>query len=439
MSRAPAARAELEEVFRAALQAVDAGAALDRALGGGAGGLSLAGERLAPGVRLRVVAAGKAAAPMAAALEARAGERIAAGLAVVPDGHGLPLARIRLREAAHPVPDARSERAAREALSLVSEAPPEDALVVLLSGGASSLLSAPAPGLARADLAAATRALLAAGCGIDELNSVRKHLGLVSGGRLAAASRTARIHLLAVSDVPGGRFDVIGSGPCSPDPTRYADALDVIARRQLRGRLPPALVAHLEAGARGEREETPKPGDPRLARVRSALVADNGAAREAALAAARSRGRLALPLGEILTGEASRAGCRLAALAAALRPPRAALLVAGGETVVRVCGAGRGGRSQELALAAALELEGRGGVALLAAGTDGRDGPTDAAGAYADGDTVARGRARGLDARRHLAENDSYPFFAAEGGLFRTGPTRTNVMDLALVLLAPPC
>lgn len=428
-----ARRAHLEALFREALLAVDASAAVQRVVVRHGDELSIAGVPLDPRAHLVVLAVGKPAAGMAAALERLAGERIDAGLAVTKDGHGAPLERIALREAAHPVPDARSQCAAREAIHLVQTAQREDVLVVLLSGGASSLLSDPAPGLTLADVAGTTTALLAAGVDIEGLNAVRKHLSAVAGGRLARRAACGRIEVLAISDVPGDRLDVIGSGPLAPDPTTYADALDVLDEAGLRDRVPAAVRAHLEAGARGEVEETPKPGDPDLARVRTTVLASNRSALEAVRAAVEREGRRAVVLEGGLRGEAREAGRRLAALAGSLAGSRPVCLVAGGETTVHVRGGGRGGRSQELALAAALELEGRAGAAILAAGTDGTDGPTDAAGAYADGETVARGRARGVDAQAALADNDAYTFFAAEGGLFRTGPTGTNVMDLALL------
>jgi glycerate-2-kinase len=433
VSPAGARRAHLEALFGEALAAVDAAAAVERAVTRHDGELSVVGVPLEARARMVVLAAGKAAATMAAALERLAGERIDAGLAVTKDGHGVPLERIALREAAHPVPDARSQRAAREAIRLVQTAQREDVLVVLLSGGASSLLSGPAPGLTLADVAGTTAALLAAGVEIEGLNAVRKHLSAVAGGRLARRAACGRIEVLAISDVPGDRLDVIGSGPLAPDPTTYADALAVLDEAGLRARVPAAVRAHLEAGACGEAEETPKPGDPDLARVRTTVLANNRTALEAVRAVAEREGRRAVVLEGGLRGEARAAGRRLAALAGSLGGSRRACLIAGGETTVHVRGGGRGGRSQELALAAALELEGRAGVAILAAGTDGTDGPTEAAGAYADGETVARGRVRGVDAQAALADNDAYTFFAAEGGLFCTGPTGTNVMDLALL------
>ncbi len=433
MSRGGGVRAELEAIFRSALAAVDAGALVRAAVSAGADGLRIADARVPAEARLRVLAVGKAAVPMAAALEEKAGGRIAAGLAVAPEGAGGRLGRVALCRGAHPVPDASSQRAAAAAAALVASAAPDDWLVVLLSGGASSLLAAPAAGLSQDDLARTTALLLAAGCDIDALNAVRKHLSAVSGGRLACRSGAARVEVLALSDVPGDRLDVLGSGPFAPDPTRYADAMAVLARHTLRERVPAPVRAHLEAGARGEREETPKPGDARLARVRHTLLASNRTAVEAARAAARERGLEARCACAALAGEARRVGRCLAALTRAVRAPAPLCLVAGGETVVHVRGGGRGGRNQELALAAAIELEGRCDAALLAAGTDGRDGPTDAAGAFVDGGSVARGRARGVDAAAALAANDSHGFFRAEGGLFETGPTGTNVMDLVLL------
>jgi hydroxypyruvate reductase len=434
----PSQRALLEACFRAAVAGVDAARAVCREVGGEGGALVLAGERVPLAARLHVVAAGKAAAAMAAALEDAAGDRIAAGVAVTKDGHGLPLRRIELREAAHPVPDARSVEAARAALAVVAGAAPGDWIVGLLSGGASSLLACPLPGLSLDDVRGTTDALLACGAPIEEVNAVRKHLTAASGGRLAQAARAARVLVLALSDVIGDDASVIGSGPFAADPTTYADALRVLARRGARARIPRPALAHLEAGARGRREESAKPGDPALARVRQRVVASSRDAVEAACAFARSQGVDARALGAPVQGEAREVGRRLAALGLASAPRRAALLVAGGETTVTIAPGGPrglGGRCQELVLAAALALEGT-RVALLAAGTDGTDGPTDAAGAFADGGTVARGRLRGRDAARDLAAHDGYGFFSAEGGLLRTGPTRTHALDLALVYCA---
>jgi glycerate-2-kinase len=431
-------RAILEAILRESLHEVHAGERLRAALAPCDGELAVAGRPLAPGGKLVVLAAGKAAAVMAASLEDLAGARVAGGLAVTKDGHGVPLRRIALREAGHPVPDARSEAAGQEALRMVSSCAADDVLLVLLSGGASALLACPVSGVTLEALAETTSLLLGSGAGIDELNTVRKHLTEVSGGRLARAARSARIEVLAVSDVPGDRLDVIGSGPCAADPSSFGDALEVLRRRGLLARIPAGVRCHLEAGRRGEVEETPKPGDASLARVRTTLLACNRDALAAAERAAACRGLRPLRLSEGLCGEAREVGRRLAGLGRSLRAREPLCLVAGGETTVTLRGEGRGGRSQELALAAALELAGEDGIALLAAGTDGTDGPTDAAGAFADGGTRERGRRRGVDARACLARNDAYAFFLREGGLLRTGPTGTNVMDLVLLRVGPP-
>lgn len=428
------ARAQLESVYRAALAAVEPERALRGALRAEGNRLAIAGRAVAPGARVFVLGIGKAGAALAAAAEATLGARIAAGLALVPDGGERALARIAMLVAGHPIPDERGAAATREILSFAASPGPDDVLLVLLSGGGSSLLCAPAPGLDLADVAAAVRALLAAGASIDELNTVRKHLAAATGGRLARASRAGRIEVLAISDVVGDRLDVIASGPFAPDPSRFADALAVLARRDSERRVPDSVRTHLEAGARGEREETPKPGDPTFARTRHTLIATNATALEAAGWAADERGWQTMTVNRGLFGEARSVVPRLVTFGEAVGSDRPQCLVMGGETVVTVRGAGRGGRSQELALAAALAIEGRDDIALLAAGTDGADGPTDAAGAFADGETVARGRLAGVDAAAALANNDSHGFFCREGGVFRTGATGTNVADLVLVV-----
>ena len=428
------ARARLTAIFRAALAAADAETAVRHALHRDGAQLVIAGRAVAPHARLVVLAAGKAAAAMAAGVEAVAADRVAAGLAVTKDGHGRALSRVAVRESSHPVPDARCEAAAREVLAMASSSAPDDVLLVLLSGGASSLLACPQPGITLDEVAATTAALLAAGADIRELNTVRKHLVEVAGGRLARAAAARRIEVLILSDVLGDPLDVIASGPCTPDPSTFADAVAVLEARALRERVPPRVFAHLEAGVRGEREESPKPGEPGFARVHATIVASLGDALRAAAAAARAQQLQPITVSARLQGEARVAGRRLAALARSLAPARLPVcLLAGGETTVTVRGGGAGGRSQELALAAAIELAGCEDAVVLAAGTDGSDGPTDAAGAFADGGSVARGASRGVDAARALADNDAYAFFAAEGGLLRTGPTGTNVMDLVLI------
>jgi hydroxypyruvate reductase len=428
------ARAELEAVYRAAVAAV----APERVLGGAlrveGGDLAIAGRTVPRGARVFVLGIGKAGASLAAAAEAALGTRIVAGLALVPDGFERPLARCVLRVGAHPVPDARGAAATREILAFAARPGPDDVLLVLLSGGGSSLLCAPAPGITLVEVAATVRVLLAGGASIDELNTVRKHLAAATGGQLArAAARAGRTFVLAISDVMGDRLDVIASGPFAPDPTRYADAIAVLARRDAERLVPDRVRVHLEAGARGERSETPKSGDPTFARIHHTVIANNATALDAASRAAEACGWRTTTTDRGLSGEARRVVPRLVAFGEE-RCDRPQCWVLGGETVVTVRGAGRGGRCQELALAAALAIEGRSDIAVLAAGTDGADGPTDAAGAFADGGTVARGRRAGVDAAAALEDNDSHGFFCREGGVFRTGPTGTNVADLALVL-----
>lgn len=429
------ARSRLEQLYSAALEAVDPARAVQAAIRRDGDQLQIAGEPVAPGARLVVLAVGKAAAAMARALEARAADRIAAGLVVVPDGQAVELKTMTLVETAHPVPDERCERAGQLAIDLVARARPDDVLLALISGGASSLLSCPIEGVTLRDFADATDRLLQGGASISELNAVRKHLSRLSGGRLALRAASRRIEVLAISDVPGDRLDVIGSGPLAADPTTYRDALDAVAR--VGGPFPERVLAHLEAGARGDFADTPAPGDPVFERVRSTLLASNATAIEAARLAAQRFGMRAIALPGGLRGEACVAGRRLAALGASIACTRSVCVIAGGETAVVVRGRGRGGRNQELALAAAVELAGNPKVALLAAGTDGIDGPTDAAGAYADGETLAHAEQLGVDARAALAANDSNGFFAREGGVLRTGPTGTNVMDLAFVYVEP--
>jgi len=427
-------RAELEAAYRQALQAVDPERLVAAALRSNPAVLEPEGIESGGGARrIHLLAVGKAAAPMTRAAERFLGERIVRALAVVPQGYGLEGLQTPLLEASHPLPDESSLRAAHSARGLVQAVPRGDSLVVLLSGGASSLLALPVPGLELGELARTTSLLLAAGTRIESLNAVRKHLSGLGGGRLALCCGAARVSVLLISDVPGDAIDVVGSGPFSADASSYGDALDCLRERGLLEAVPAAARAFLEEGLRGQQPETPGAGDPRLAAVHHSVLGSNSTARAAAAAALRARGWRCFEVRTPFTGEARRVGGALGSLAGARRESAPWCVVAGGESRVGVRGAGRGGRSQELALAAALELDGRGGCGLLAAGTDGRDGPTDAAGAFADGGTIARGRALGLEAAQALEANDSFGFFSREGGILRTGATRTNVMDLALL------
>lgn len=389
--------------------------------------------------RIWVVGFGKASAAMAQAVEEILQDRIQGGLVITPDGYGVPLQRIQVAEAAHPLPDRRGEEAARRLVGLLRGATERDLVVCLVSGGGSALLPLVAEGLTLEDEVRTTELLLRSGATIVEVNAVRKHLSAVKGGWLARIACPATMVVLVLSDVPGGQLDAVASGPLLPDPTTYQDALEVLGRYGLVEQVPERVRRHLELGAAGEIPETPKPGDPAFRRVQTVVVGSVAQAADAAAGRARALGYHALVLTTDLEGEAREVGRVVAALAREEarcgRPiPRPACLVLGGETTVRVRGPGRGGRNQELALSAALGLVGMRDVLVLSFATDGTDGPTDAAGGVADGTTAERARARGYDPRRALEENDAYPCLDAAGDLLRTGPTRTNVNDLVLVL-----
>ncbi|HEV7215129.1 MAG TPA: DUF4147 domain-containing protein [Chloroflexota bacterium] len=387
--------------------------------------------------RVLVAGAGKAGVPMAAELERILADRLAAGLVVVKDGHGGTLQRVQVREAAHPVPNAAGVAATQELLALVASAGPDDLVLCPLSGGGSALLVAPPPPLTLADTQQLTDLLLRAGCTIDEMNAVRKHCSSVKGGQLARAANGAAIIALLLSDVIGDAVDVIASGPTVPDSSTFGDALAVIDSHDLRQRIPASVLQRLEAGRNGLLPETPKPGDPCFVRSQALIVAGLEQACRAAQEEAERQGGSTLLYSTALQGEARDVARLLLqeADAAAAGRPRPFCLLAGGETTVTMRGQGMGGRNQELALAAALLLEGRPGISLAALATDGGDGPTDAAGAIVDAGTVAVAAANGRHAAAALADNDAYPALDAAGALVRTGPSGTNVNDLFLVLI----
>ncbi|MGH7326348.1 MAG: glycerate kinase type-2 family protein [Candidatus Rokuibacteriota bacterium] len=384
--------------------------------------------------RLIVLGCGKAGAAMAGAVEGALGDRIAQGLVVVKDGYTAPTRCVLVAEAGHPVPDARGQAAAAGLLKLARSAGQNDLILFLISGGGSALTPAPAPPLTLEEKQSVTRLLLSAGATINELNAVRKHLSLFKGGQLARAAWPAPVLALILSDVIGDPLDVIASGPTAPDPTTFADALAVLERRAVRERTPAAILARLVAGARGEVEETPKPGDLIFEGVTNVIVGNNEDIVSAAADAAENLGYQPYVLPRALEGEAGEAARYVLSCARGLVRP--ACLIAGGETTVTVRGRGRGGRCQEFALAAALALDLGDDRVVLAAGTDGTDGPTDAAGGLVDAGTLERGRAAGLDPQRALDDNDAYTFLRASGDLLVTGPTNTNLLDLYLIVRA---
>jgi glycerate-2-kinase len=386
-----------------------------------------------PKGRTIVVGAGKAAAAMAAAVEA-AWRGPLEGLVVTRYGHGAPTRFIEVVEAAHPTPDAAGQAAAARILERVKGLTANDLVLCLISGGGSALLALPAPGLTLDDKRAINNALLASGAEIAAINCVRKHLSAIKGGRLALAAAPARVVGLIISDVPGDDPAVVASGPTVADPTTSAEALAILRRFSID--VPSRVVAHLESAS----SETPKPGDPRFAAVSNIIVATPFAALQAAANAARAAGVAPLLLGDAIEGEAREVGRVFAGLALSAarhgEPARApCVLLSGGETTVTVRGKGRGGRNAEFLLALAIALRGEPNVFALAGDTDGVDGSEDNAGAFIAPDTLARAAALGLAPRESLDDNDAYSLFAALGDLVVTGPTRTNVNDFRAILV----
>lgn len=431
-------------LLQAALAAVEPGRAVQRYVRREGDRLTVANRdyNLAAIERVWVVGGGKAATAMAAALYTILGERLTGGLVVTKYGHADPrlaTGPVEVVEGGHPLPDEAGLAGTQRLVQLLAQVQERDLVFVVLSGGGSALLTLPAEGLSLTDLQRTTDLLLRSGATIGELNAVRKHLSQVKGGELARRAGQAEVVSLILSDVVGDPLDTIASGPTAPDPTTFADAWSVLERYGLTGQVPGAVRARLQAGLGGQVPETPKPGAALFERVQNVIVGSNRQAAEAAVETARSWGYHALLLSTFVEGEARQVARVAAALAKELvhyhRPvPRPACLVWGGETTVTVRGHGLGGRNQELALAAALAMDGLPDVLLIAVGTDGTDGPTDAAGAVATGETVARARAMGLDAAAYLADNNAYPFFDQLGDLLRTGPTGTNVNDLLFLL-----
>lgn len=412
----PAPDTLLRRLFDAAVGAAGAGAAVPRHL------------PAAPKGRTVVIGAGKAAAAMAASVEAH-WQGPLTGLVVVPYNHGAPTRRIEVVEAAHPVPDAAGTRAAERIFEAVRGLSADDLVLALMSGGASALLALPAPGLALDDKRRVTKSLLRSGAAICEMNCVRKHLSAIKGGRLALAAAPASVVTLVISDVPGDDPSTVGSGPTIADPTTFADARAILAKHRID--LPPAVARHMDAGA----DETPKPGDARLGAARAVIIADARGALDAAAAAARAHGIDTIVLGDDIEGESREVAAAHAARVLGEKRAKPFVVISGGETTVTVRGNGRGGRNSEYLLALAAALDGARGVYALAADTDGIDGVEANAGAVVTPDTLARAKALGLDPAAHLADNDAFGFFEALGDLVTTGPTRTNVNDFRAILV----
>jgi hydroxypyruvate reductase len=377
---------------------------------------------------------------MTRAIEEILGDRITAGWVNVKYGYTLPTEIIHLHEAGHPLPDEEGVRGTEALIQLLKRATKGDLVICLISGGGSALMVAPAEGITLADTEAFTQVMLGCGATINEINAIRKHCSRTKGGQMSRLAYPADLIALLLSDVVGNPLDVIASGPAVPDTSTFSDAWGIVEKYGIQGQLPSPIVERLRQGKEGAVGETPKAGDPALERVHTEVIASNEIAAEAAVEEAESQGFNTLLLSTFVEGEASEVALVFGAIAKEIRhsgqpidPP--ACIVAGGETTVTLRGGGKGGRNQELALAAAMSIAGLRDAMVIGLATDGTDGPTDAAGALADGTTLARAEALGLSAQRHLANNDSYRFFEALRDLLLTGPTNTNVNDLTFVFV----
>lgn len=390
--------------------------------------------------RIEILAGGKAACPMARATLGILDDYAHSGLVCTKYGHASDLGNIEIIEAAHPVPDENSVICANRTLEKARSLRENDLAIVLISGGASAIWCAPVESVSLEDKRAATSALLACGADIHEMNCIRKHLSVIKGGRLAEAAHPARVISLMLSDVTGDDMTSIASGPTVPDPTTFENALDIISKHGIEAKLPHSVIAYLKQGAKNPGMETPKSSDGKFGDDFQLIVGSNSHALNAAQDIGKSLGYDIEVLKEPLTGEAREAAvflCDKAKKITKSPSDRPRMIVAGGETTVTLRGNGRGGRNQEMALQAALELDGFPNICFVSFGTDGNDGPTDAAGAVAGSSTVRRAEEMGIDPKDHLRNNDSYNFFKPLNDLVMTGPTGTNVMDIQLVLIGP--
>jgi hydroxypyruvate reductase len=434
-------RAHAQDIFNAGLKSADPYAAVRQHVDINHDRLIIAGRTYdLAGIRgVFLVGCGKAAARMAVALEQILGSRISAGVVVVKYGHGVSLQRIKVVEAGHPIPDQAGVEGARQVYDLVANAAAMDLIFMVISGGGSALLPLPVEGLSLADKQHTTEVLLASGARIQEVNALRKHLSQLKGGRLATLADPAQVIALILSDVVGDELEAIASGPTVPDTTTFQDCLEILRRYHLQGKVSPAVLSFLQRGARGEVGETAKPGEEVFKKVQNVIVGSNRLALAAGQARAQALGYRTHLLSSAIEGESRSVAVSLIGDLKVMLRHRPSVdqpvcLISGGETTVTIHGDGLGGRNQELALAAAIAAAGLENVVVLSAGTDGTDGPTEAAGGIIDGATVSRGAALGLDASEFLARNDSYHFLRATGDLLITGPTFTNVMDLQIIL-----
>jgi glycerate 2-kinase len=433
----------ITRILQAAIQAVDPLDAVAR-------NVQLQGDRLTIGdssynlnqhPRLFAVGAGKAGEPMAQAIHTILADRITAGVVVVKEGYrqeDAQIGPIKILEAGHPLPDERGRQGSEKIISLLQDTRPDDLVLCLISGGGSALMVSPVPGVTLSDLQEMTQVLLACGADIYEINSLRKHLEQLKGGKLARLAQPAKVATLILSDVVGDPLNVIASGPTVPDPFTFEQAFSVLSRYGIIDQVPRSIVDTLEKGRRGEMPENLKPGDPIFENVDHTMIGSNYQAAKAALDQAAGEGFQSLLLSTYLQGEAGHMGRVFAAIARQIDKdghplPRPACLIAGGETTVVIQGDGLGGRNQEMALGAVADFSGLPNMLFITLATDGGDGPTDAAGAVISGETLERARQIGLIPSDYLARNDSYHFFAALDDLIKTGPTYTNVNDLSFL------
>jgi hydroxypyruvate reductase len=429
-------------IFKAGLQAADPLEAIHRHVK--RIGLKLqVGEKvynLSEYERIFVIGGGKAGASMARAIEDLLKGRITAGLVNVKYGHLTDLEVIRLNEAGHPIPDEAGVRGTQEIVDLARQAGEKDLVICLISGGGSALLPLPVPGITLEEKQTVTKLLLACGATINEINTLRKHISQIKGGQLARIVMPATLISLILSDVIGDPLDVIASGPTVPDESTFQDCWRILEKYHLVDRIPRSVLNHIRAGLSGRVAETPKPGDPAFAKTQNLIVGSNFLAVKAAAQKAKELGYNTLILSSFVEGETREVAKVHTAIVKEIlnsgNPiPPPACIISGGETTVTLKGEGLGGRNQEFVLAAAIDIAGLKDVVVLSAGTDGTDGPTDAAGAIADGTTVQRAKELNLDPFKYLQENDSYHFFQPLGDLILTGPTNTNVMDLRILLV----
>lgn len=391
--------------------------------------------------RVLIVGTGKAGTPMTQAAADILGERLNAGLVIVKEGYtsgAHKVGAVSIAEAGHPIPDQRGLQASKRLIDLLGGTQPEDLVICMISGGGSALMTCPVNEVSLQEMQALTQALLASGANIDEINTLRKHLEQLKGGKLARLAAPSKLVTLILSDVVGDVLTTIASGPTVPDPTTYEDAYKILTKYHLTQQVPPAVLDYLQRGIDSWESETPKPDDPLFDEVHNLIIGSNKQAAYAAILQAQREGFNASLLTTYLQGEARYAGRFLGSISRQIiqtdQPiPKPACMVIGGETTVTIHGNGLGGRNQELALSAVQDLAGLPGVILISMATDGGDGPTDAAGAVVSGDTLARARSLGLNPTSFLAANDSYHFFEALGDLLRIGPTQTNVNDLAFI------